>query len=271
MLGCPHCARQGYGGSDRAHIPSPTFPLAPAAGVGQGCTAQTSHWDLPTRAAPSNVLWGVPGEGAPLSCHLRCCRQAQSPAGQPGSHGHPPVPSKAKTRREGREKSASLFPKGSGKKCCVTRGTAKTNRPWQPHAAPGQAAQTAPAGCGMRTDRQSRGSLQRIPCRALVMMSCPWRRAAGGAHPQRAFLTMGHQQSCRGPATRGGNRAGIWPSRWTGTDTAPAPSAPWGALGDPIWAHRARTAHGLSRGRTLLPSSRGHGPEHSSQDGEMGM
>ena len=43
----------------------------------------------------------------------------------------------------------------------------------------------------MRTDRQGRGSPQQTPCRALAANSCPWRGAAGGAHPQRALLTTG--------------------------------------------------------------------------------
>lgn len=88
---------------------------------------------------------------------------ARCPSGEPGSHSHPPVPSTARTAQEERENTVSLFPKGSGKKCCVTRGKAKSNRPWQPDTAPGQGAQTAPAGCGMRTSRQGRGSRSR-PC-----------------------------------------------------------------------------------------------------------
>lgn len=67
-----------------------------------------------------------------------------------------------------------------------------------------------------------------------------------------------------------GSGAGLQPSGRTGTDTAPAPSAPWGAPGDPMQRHRARTACGLSCGRMLLPSSRGRGPHHSPQDREGG-
>lgn len=278
-LGCPHCARRGCGSSDGARSPQPHAP------TGSGLPEQDRDPRLrcPTGTFPPGLHRAMCCAGS-CPCPVGVSRAkglaaARSPvlppatlqAGAvPSSHGHPPVPSEAKTPHEGREKTASLSSEGSGKKCCVTRGTAKTNRAWQPDTAPGQGAQTAPAGCGMRTDRQGRGSPQQTPCRALVANSCPWRRVARGAHPQRALLTVGTPGEL--PWTSHGRRE--WSCDlalgWTGTNTAPAPSASQGAPGDPAWGHRARPDCGPSHGVMLLPSSRGHGPHHSLQDGEGG-
>lgn len=222
-LGCPHCARRGCGRSDGACSPQPHAP------TGSGLPEQDrDQWlRCPTRTFPPGLYRAMCCAGScprPVGlCRVKGLAAAHSPvlppatlqAGAvPSSHGHPPVPSQAKTPHEGREKTASLSPEGSGKKCCVTRGTAKTNRAWQPNTAPGQGAQTAPAGCGMRTDRQAgqgRGSPQQTPCRALTANSCPWRGVARGAHPQKALLTMG---TPRDQPWEGGNGAEIWP--WGG-------------------------------------------------------
>lgn len=74
--------------------------------------------------------------GRPLSPPATCssASQAHDPR---ATHS----PSAAKPAQEAKEKAATPFPKGSGKKCCVTQGKAKTNRAWQTGAAVGQGAQ----------------------------------------------------------------------------------------------------------------------------------
>lgn len=123
-------------------------------GLGLGPVALPSHQDLPTRMPRRKGLAAAP------SCHLQ--RRRRGARGEsPAPTATHPSPERPKQHRKKGKILQGCFLKALGKKCCVTRGKAKTNRPWQPDAAPGQGAQTAPAGCGMRTSRQGRGSHSR--------------------------------------------------------------------------------------------------------------
>lgn len=45
MPGCPRCARQGSVGVREPAAPSPTLPLSPGCGTGQGPAGGMYHWD----------------------------------------------------------------------------------------------------------------------------------------------------------------------------------------------------------------------------------
>lgn len=123
-------------------------------GLGLGPVALPSHQDLPTRMPRRKGLAAAP------SCQLQRRRRGARGLSPAPTATHP-SPERPKQHRKKGKILQGCFLKALGKKCCVTRGKAKTNRPWQPDAAPGQGAQTAPAGCGMRTSRQGRGSCSR--------------------------------------------------------------------------------------------------------------
>lgn len=101
--------------------------------------------------------------------------------------GPPTAPAQPNRRRKQRKKLQLHFLKALEKKCCVTRGKAKTNRVWQPSAAVGQGVQKAPAGCGLGTDGQRRGTPgSTVPSAHSQRLS--WEGGSGGTS-QRAFGT----------------------------------------------------------------------------------
>lgn len=208
--------------------PAPCSHWLQAARAGWGPVAWPSHQGCPKRWVPMSC-WAVPGEwahGCPLPCPATCGAAGGHSVQQASPTPRATHPSPARPKHGGKEgkKLQVCFLKALGKNA-VLEGTAKTNRPWQPDTAPSQAAQTAPAGCGIRRDRQGRG-------------------LHGGAHTEHSQPTPAREEGQpEGPILKGSHsprdisRAAMdqpWRREWswdpalkrTGIDTPHAPSAP---------------------------------------------
>lgn len=212
-------------------------------GLGLGPVALPSHQDLPTRMPRRKGLAAAP------SCQLQRRRRGARGLSPAPTATHP-SPERPKQHRKKGKILQGCFLKALGKKCCVTRGKAKTNRPWQPDAAPGQGAQTAPAGCGMRTSRQGRGSCSRPRAERPQPNPAPGEGQPGG------------------PSAKG-------PCHWYGGERGWDPAlGSWNShTGEPRVTCVGTQGQGTLRAVpwwVLPPQSWGRGRSHSPWDGEGG-
>lgn len=117
----PSLCQAGLRGSGGACSPQPHTPTVPGvqnrSGTRGGWTAGTASSNL--LRCPAHILTGCPGRRGsycPLAHLLPVTLLASTvPGRRPGSHSHPPIPSQAKTPREGREKMQVCFLKALGK------------------------------------------------------------------------------------------------------------------------------------------------------------